>query len=98
MINFLNKFFKRNRENAVLNDMRSLKIDKPLFRGVFLKQNILAFMSCAFVLIFSAILKNIIISKYLNISNQLMLILFFSLSMIFLALTLFQVNIYLLQW
>lgn len=98
MIKFLNKLFKTNKGNAVLNDMRSLKIDKPLFRGVFLKQNILAFTSCVFVLLFSSILKNIIISKNLNISSQLMLILFFSLSMVFLALTLFQLNIYLLQW
>lgn len=99
MIKFLDALFNRKKSSyTVTNDMRSLKLDRSLFRGVFLKQNILGFLSCLFVLFFSHIFKSIMLTKYFNIYSQIFFLLFFSLSMVFLALMLFQLNKQLLQW
>jgi hypothetical protein len=90
MVNILKSF--NQKIQTTTNDMRSLQPEKMFFKGTFLKQNILGFFSCLFVLFFSNILKAIMFSKVFDLNHQLLLVLFFSLSMAFLALMLFQLN------
>ncbi len=98
MINILN-FFKQNKVNhTVQNDMRNINTEKMFFKGTFLKQNILGFFSCLFVLFFSNVLKNIMFFKTFNLIHQIYFVLFFALSMAFLALMLFQLNSRILKW
>ena len=78
--------------------MRSIQPEKMFFKGIFLKQNLLGFFSCLFVLLFSNILKTVMFSKVFNLQHQLFLVLFFSLSMAFLALMLFQLKFNILRW
>jgi hypothetical protein len=94
---FKHKISDSQQNYTVTNDMRNLKTDRTLFRGSFLKQNILGFLSCLFVLLFSFVFKNIMVTKYFNIQNQICFLLLFSLSMAFLSLMLFQLKKQLLQ-
>jgi len=98
MVNILNAFNKKLPTNNVANDMRSIQPEKMFFKGIFLKQNLLGFFSCLFVLLFSNILKTVMFSKVFNLQHQLFLVLFFSLSMAFLALMLFQLKFNILRW
>jgi len=92
-------FLKRKKASyTVSNDMRDLKTDRTILRASFVKQNILGFSSCLFVLLFSLVFKNIMVSKYFNIINQILFLLLFSVTMAFLSLMLFQLNKKLLQW
>jgi hypothetical protein len=79
------------------NDMRTIKIDKMFFKGTFLKQNLLGFFSCLFVLFFSNVLKTIMINRAFSFGHQLSFVLFFALSMAFLSLMLFQLNFNILK-
>lgn len=83
---------------TVTNDMRDLKTDRAILHASVVKQNILGFLSCFFVLLFSLVFKNIMIAKYFNIFEQLSFLLLFSLTMAFLSLMLFQLNKKILQW
>lgn len=99
MFNFLKRFSKKQQEGyTITNDMRNLKVDKTLVRSSFLKQNILGFLACFFVLFFSWVFKIIMVAKYFNILNQFLFLLLFALSMTFLALMLFQLSKQILQW
>lgn len=99
MLKFFKIFNKKNQANyTVTNDMRNLQTDKTLVHSSFLKQNILGFLSCLFILLFSWVLKIIMVAKYFTFQNQFLFLLFFALSMIFLALMLFLLQKQLLQW
>lgn len=89
MFNFLKK---KNTSPISNSDARTLRTDRQNIHPGFIKQNLLGFTACLFTLLFSFVLKDIMLSKSFTVADQVLFVIFFCFNMSFLTLMLFQLK------
>ncbi|MDD4784105.1 MAG: hypothetical protein WC483_04435 [Candidatus Paceibacterota bacterium] len=93
-----NLFKNKNLSPVADNPTHKLRTDRQIVHPNFIKQNILGAISCFFAIVFSFVLKDIILAKSFTVGDQIIFIIFFCFNMSFLTLMLFQLKEKLLMY